>query len=64
MEGHEGDNDNQGATSRGHWRPEEDQLLRNLVERFGPKNWNTIAEQVQGRTGNQLIKPFVPFVFI
>ncbi|KAG6485726.1 hypothetical protein ZIOFF_054291 [Zingiber officinale] len=37
--------------SRGHWRPEEDEKLKDLVTRFGPHNWNTIAENIQGRTG-------------
>ncbi|KAL0908229.1 hypothetical protein M5K25_022710 [Dendrobium thyrsiflorum] len=36
---------------RGHWRPGEDEKLRQLVEEFGPQNWNTIAEKLQGRSG-------------
>ncbi|XP_042423917.1 transcription factor MYB52-like [Zingiber officinale] len=39
------------SMSRGHWRPEEDEKLKDLVTRFGPHNWNTIAENIQGRTG-------------
>ncbi|KAH6809378.1 myb domain protein 52 [Perilla frutescens var. frutescens] len=37
--------------SRGHWRPAEDEQLRELVERYGPHNWNAIAEKLQGRSG-------------
>ncbi|KAL6493469.1 hypothetical protein OROGR_032248 [Orobanche gracilis] len=37
--------------SRGHWRPAEDEKLRELVERYGPHNWNAIAEKLQGRSG-------------
>ncbi|KAG6492056.1 transcription factor MYB54-like [Zingiber officinale] len=36
---------------RGHWRPREDEKLRQLVEQFGPQNWNSIAEKLQGRSG-------------
>ncbi|KAF8398850.1 hypothetical protein HHK36_014714 [Tetracentron sinense] len=36
--------------TRGHWRPSEDEKLRELVERFGPHNWNAIAEKLQGRS--------------
>ncbi|KAF3777519.1 hypothetical protein EJ110_NYTH45561 [Nymphaea thermarum] len=37
-----------GARPRGHWRPEEDETLRQLVEQHGPQNWNFIAEKLQG----------------
>ncbi|WCJ41276.1 myb domain protein 52 [Euphorbia peplus] len=37
--------------TRGHWRPAEDEKLRELVERYGPHNWNAIAEKLQGRSG-------------
>ncbi|XP_027124860.1 transcription factor MYB54-like [Coffea arabica] len=37
--------------SRGHWRPAEDEKLRELVEKYGPHNWNAIAEKLQGRSG-------------
>ncbi|XP_065847494.1 transcription factor MYB54-like [Euphorbia lathyris] len=36
---------------RGHWRPAEDDKLRQLVEQFGAQNWNSIAEKLQGRSG-------------
>jgi transcription factor MYB, plant len=37
--------------ARGHWRPSEDEKLRKLVEQYGPQNWNSIAEKLQGRSG-------------
>ncbi|KAA8546499.1 hypothetical protein F0562_002762 [Nyssa sinensis] len=50
--------ENGGASSddtrgcpRGHWRPAEDEKLRQLVEQYGPQNWNSIAEKLQGRSG-------------
>ncbi|KAM7259814.1 hypothetical protein ACFE04_015555 [Oxalis oulophora] len=36
---------------RGHWRPAEDEKLRQLVEQYGPQNWNSIAEKLHGRSG-------------
>ncbi|KAF5734603.1 MYB transcription factor 3 [Tripterygium wilfordii] len=37
--------------TRGHWRPAEDENLKELVEKYGPHNWNAIAEKLQGRSG-------------
>ncbi|CAN1265739.1 Transcription factor MYB52 [Linum perenne] len=37
--------------SRGHWRPAEDEKLKELVERYGPHNWNAIADKLHGRSG-------------
>ncbi|CAF2257751.1 hypothetical protein HID58_030784 [Brassica napus] len=37
--------------SRGHWRPAEDEKLRELVQQFGPHNWNAIAQKLTGRSG-------------
>ncbi|XP_048330321.2 transcription factor MYB52 [Ziziphus jujuba] len=37
--------------TRGHWRPAEDEKLKELVKRYGPHNWNAIAEKLQGRSG-------------
>ncbi|XP_041008058.1 transcription factor MYB54 [Juglans microcarpa x Juglans regia] len=36
---------------RGHWRPAEDQKLQQLVQHYGPQNWNFIAEHLVGRSG-------------
>ena len=41
-----------GYTTRGHWRPFEDEKLRELVAQHGAQNWNLIADQLQlGRSG-------------
>ncbi|GER52586.1 myb domain protein 56 [Striga asiatica] len=37
--------------SRGHWRPHEDAKLTALVSKFGPQNWNLIADKLHGRSG-------------
>ncbi|KAK7336322.1 hypothetical protein VNO77_16859 [Canavalia gladiata] len=37
--------------ARGHWRPAEDEKLKELVAQFGPQNWNLIAEHLEGRSG-------------
>ncbi|RRT60993.1 hypothetical protein B296_00020257 [Ensete ventricosum] len=34
-----------------HWIPEEDEKLKALVTKYGPHNWNAIAEKLQGRSG-------------
>ncbi|XP_066337881.1 transcription factor MYB52-like [Miscanthus floridulus] len=48
-------NTSDGAKSsscpRGHWRPGEDEKLKQLVEKYGPQNWNSIAEKLEGRSG-------------
>lgn len=46
-----GCSDDARTCPRGHWRPAEDEKLRQLVERYGPQNWNSIAEKLQGRSG-------------
>lgn len=47
-----GSTDDPRSCPRGHWRPAEDEKLRQLVEKYGPQNWNSIAEKLQGRSGN------------
>ncbi|KAI0507719.1 hypothetical protein KFK09_013847 [Dendrobium nobile] len=37
--------------TRGHWMPEEDEKLKELVTRHGPHNWKAIAEKLKGRSG-------------
>ncbi|KAI3451547.1 hypothetical protein Pfo_008212 [Paulownia fortunei] len=34
-----------------NWTREEDDLLTTLVKRYGPGNWDYIADHIQGRTG-------------
>ncbi|XP_052180131.1 transcription factor MYB117-like [Diospyros lotus] len=47
-----GDHDDErNNCPRGHWRPAEDEKLRQLVDQYGPQNWNSIAEKLQGRSG-------------
>ncbi|KAF8411704.1 hypothetical protein HHK36_004262 [Tetracentron sinense] len=46
-----GNSDDARTCPRGHWRPAEDEKLRQLVEQHGPQNWNSIAENLQGRSG-------------
>ncbi|KAJ0694815.1 putative transcription factor MYB-related family [Helianthus annuus] len=48
---HHADPPSSPMSSRGHWRPSEDQKLRQLVQQYGPHNWNAIAEKLQGRSG-------------
>ncbi|CAL0327439.1 unnamed protein product [Lupinus luteus] len=43
--------DNTKTCPRGHWRPAEDEKLRQLVQQFGAQNWNSIAQKLQGRSG-------------
>lgn len=44
--------------ARGHWRPAEDTKLKELVAHYGPQNWNLIAENLPGRSGNTLFKHY------
>ncbi|XP_054820229.1 transcription factor MYB54 [Prosopis cineraria] len=39
------------SCNRGHWRPAEDERLKQLVEQYGPQNWNFVAEHLDGRSG-------------
>ncbi|CAL9779071.1 unnamed protein product [Musa acuminata subsp. burmannicoides] len=34
-----------------HWMPAEDETLKAMVTKYGPHNWNAIAEKLQGRSG-------------
>ncbi|XP_058765661.1 transcription factor MYB44-like [Vicia villosa] len=36
---------------KGPWSPEEDDALKNLVERHGPRNWSLISRAIPGRSG-------------
>jgi len=38
---------------KGPWSKEEDELLKNWIEKNGPKGWTKCAENIPGRTGKQ-----------
>ncbi|GAB2284854.1 hypothetical protein Dimus_019307 [Dionaea muscipula] len=38
---------------KGPWSKEEDETIIQLVEKFGPKKWSTIAQHLPGRIGKQ-----------
>ncbi|KAK9801420.1 hypothetical protein WJX73_009594 [Symbiochloris irregularis] len=37
-----------------HWTPNEDALLKQLVQQHGPRMWNSLAKNLHGRHGKQL----------
>lgn len=41
------------SRQKGNWTPEEDKLLRYLVEKHGPKNWSTLSTNFKNRIGKQ-----------
>lgn len=51
------------SCQRGHWRPIEDDHLRQLVEQYGPKNWNFIAQHLYGRSGNKFISSSFSYMY-
>ncbi|CAK7346858.1 unnamed protein product [Dovyalis caffra] len=51
LAGNSSDDAKSTTCPRGHWRPAEDDRLRQLVEQYGAQNWNSIAEKLQGRSG-------------
>lgn len=36
---------------KGPWSPEEDDLLQQLVQKHGPRNWSLISKSIPGRSG-------------
>ncbi|KAL0384259.1 UNVERIFIED_CONTAM: Transcription factor [Sesamum radiatum] len=40
-----------GDRIKGPWSPEEDELLRKLVQRHGARNWSLISRSIPGRSG-------------
>mmetsp|Transcript_20894 Transcript_20894/g.26437 ORF Transcript_20894/g.26437 Transcript_20894/m.26437 type:complete len:339 (+) Transcript_20894:325-1341(+) len=38
---------------KGPWSPEEDELVKQLVEKYGPRSWSVIAKHLKGRIGKQ-----------
>ncbi|PKA54451.1 Myb-related protein 3R-1 [Apostasia shenzhenica] len=45
----------QRKSTKGHWTPEEDELLRQAVHHYKGKNWKKIAESFQDRTDVQCL---------
>lgn len=44
-----------GIINRGRWTTEEDELLREAVEKHGPKNWRLISSLMTQRTDVQCL---------
>lgn len=44
-----------GAGSKGKWNPEEDDLLREAVQKYGGRNWKRVSEILVGRTDVQCL---------
>ena len=44
------------------WTKEEDKLLTSVVQQFGPRKWNFIAEHIPGRTGKQCRERWVSHI--
>ncbi|CAH1424313.1 unnamed protein product [Lactuca virosa] len=36
---------------KGPWSPEEDEMLQQLVEKHGPRNWSLVSKTIPGRSG-------------
>lgn len=36
---------------KGPWSPEEDEMLQQLVQKHGPRNWSLISKSIPGRSG-------------
>ena len=46
-------NQREGILRKKPWTEEEDQLVKKLVEKYGPQRWSFIARFVPGRLGKQ-----------
>jgi hypothetical protein len=44
-----------GRSSRGKWTAEEDEILRNAVQKHGGRNWKKISDCLEGRTDVQCL---------
>lgn len=47
----EDDDNDVGEQKKGAWSSEEDELLKQLIELHGTKNWTVIANGIPGRSG-------------
>jgi hypothetical protein len=52
------------GVNRGRWTEEEDVLLRQSVDRYGPKNWRVIAALFHARTDVQCLHREFAFTFL
>ena len=41
------------SQKKNKWTPDEDNLLKDAVQKYGSQNWGTLAKYVPGRTGKQ-----------
>uniref|UniRef100_A0A7S0ZBT8 Myb-like domain-containing protein n=1 Tax=Timspurckia oligopyrenoides TaxID=708627 RepID=A0A7S0ZBT8_9RHOD len=53
---------NSGHSSRRFWTPEEDAIVRRLVEKYGKSSWSKFAKELPGRTPGQIRSRFVHFI--
>ena len=44
---------------KGPWTKEEDEQVRDLVKKYGPKRWSMIAKHLNGRIGKQCRERYV-----
>lgn len=44
---------NKSKLCKGPWLPEEDRLLRQLIDKHGPRDWSFISQQLKTRIGKQ-----------
>lgn len=49
----DGNSPGKGRPRKGPWRPDETELLADLVQKFGACNWASIAAKIPGRNGKQ-----------
>jgi Myb superfamily proteins, including transcription factors and mRNA splicing factors len=38
---------------KGPWTKEEDEIVIEMVKKYGPRNWSAIAQHLPGRIGKQ-----------
>jgi hypothetical protein len=48
---------------KGQWTAEEDNRVRELVSKYGPKKWTLIASHLEGRIGKQCRERYSTFCY-
>ena len=48
---------------KGPWTKEEDEQVRDLVKKYGPKRWSMIAKHLNGRIGKQCRERYVKTLY-